>query len=234
MATDAPDYLHVITISYGGTVTDAPDWTDQVTGAGGGPVPGVTSATDWAPSDFGIVGWSNPPWQMTTSSPLDNWTTAFLFMWPVKFGATTNVSTIGISVKAQGVTFTANECFIGLYSASFTGNIPNTYTRVATSVAGVLEANLTANQGFVPTALSSSLAVTAGSVLYAAILLNFTAGTPEYYAAGGYYDTIANNSTVYKSIVSPFWSGPYTTLPASVTYASSFAQTSGFPFTGVY
>lgn len=234
---DCPDYEYITTIVVGGTVTDCPDWQQQLTGPGGGVIPGITSGTDWAPGDFGLVGWSNPPWSTPFQSPTI-FVTGTLVMWPIKITATGNVSQLGFNYVGSTTTFTASRNFIGLYSATYSGGNPVTFTLICTSAAGALETNLIAaatnGNGMIFTAIPST-AVTAGQVIYAGCLITFTGGTsPGYLGPYSFADIFPSNSSTYKNITSAEWVGPYTALPSSVSYASAANPNYPFPFVGVY
>jgi hypothetical protein len=234
-ATDSPDYQEIIAIQLGGSLTDAPDWTNVVTGPGGGAVPGNTSAMDWVPSDFNLSGWSAPPWALQITANFANSTTGYAALWPVKVTTTTTVQHVGFSSVNSGYSYTANENYIGLYSVSYSGNTPNTFTLLATSAAGALEAAITPADGFRVTALSTAVSVTAGQVIYAGVVANYTGANQFYYwPIGSYFDALPTNSTVYKVVGSPFWTGPYTSLPSSLSWSTSFAQEALFPFVGIY
>lgn len=231
---DCPDYEHIVTIVTGSGVTDCPDWQEQVVGPGGGTIPGVTSSNDWAPGDFGLKGWNINPFVLGAGAAQSIYT-GTLQLFPIKIATTGTITNIGFTYFGSGVTYTAHENFVGIYTTTFTNGVAGTFTQQASSAAGALETALAFGPGMVFTALSSPYSVTAGTVIWAALLVNWTGATDAYYwtlvELNDYYPS---NSTTFQQITSCEWAGPYTTLPASVTFNAAANPIFYTPFFGVY
>lgn len=231
---DSPDYQRIITLVQGGAMTDAPDWQQVITGPSGGVVPGVVASVDWAPSDLNLVGWSYPI-NLTDASTSQVMATGTLQAWPVKATAATSITHVGAPFACAGVTFTANQNFMGIYTSSYTSGNPVTFSRAATTAAGAIESTLTASGGMKFFALSSSVAVTAGQVLWVAALVNWTGAINAVVKAiPNNPGLTTTNDTHWKFVAAWESAGPYTTLPASVTFAGITNPTYFMAFAAIY
>jgi hypothetical protein len=229
---DAPDWQTIITISTG-PVSDSPDWQTTVTGPSGGAVPGAGGG-DWEATDYGLVGWSAP----INSS---NWGSTFaegggqLFTVPVKILTTTSITHIAMGILGSGKSFVANENYMAIYTCPYTSGSPTTFTLAAATAAGAAEAVWTLANGVQFVALSSSLAVTAGEIVWAAIMFTITgSGTAQLVGLTGTATAFPTNSTTWKAITGPSWGGPYTTPPGSLTFATANQQSGIRPYAFVY
>jgi hypothetical protein len=174
MATDAPDWQTIITLQSGGAVTDAPDWTDVVTGPGGTPPVVGGGSGDWQPQDFGWVGWTSQMW--TGSSFTASSGSAFtgsLF----RAATSATISHLVMYVRTSSLTLTANESYLCLYTSAAYG-LSNPLTLLGNTSAGAIDSSLTtAGETYVSFPLASGVAVTAGTLYYAALLITLTGGT---------------------------------------------------------
>lgn len=214
-------------------MSDAPDWQTTVVGPGGAPISGG-GPSDWTATDYGLVGWSAP----INSS---NFGTTFaegagqLFMVPVKILTTTSITNIAMGILGSGISFVANENFMCIYTCPYTSGSPTTFTLAAQTTAGAAEAIWTLANGvqFVP--FAHSLAVTAGEIVWAAIMFTVTGGgSAQLYGLAGTATAFPTNSTTWKAITGPSWSGPYTTPPGSLTFASAHLSSGIRPCAFVY
>ncbi len=217
MASDAPDYERVVVLVTS-AMSDAPDWEEVVVGPGGVPISGGAGQTSWAPADFGYKGWSESVFNanFTTGGP----TSGHVYLSPFKVAATGTISTLyGYCDSTTGTHFTASQNFFGFYSVGNDGSGNLEWTLAATSAAGAYEADVAPGLYAVP--LSTGLAVTAGQVLYAAILLNYTGSAPSL--------VIINTNSWYggrETVTAPaqisgyFTTGGNTALPATILKAA--------------
>ena len=221
MASDAPDYQRVVVLEVS-AMSDANDWEEVVVGPGGTPISGGAGQTSWAPADFGYKGWSESVFNanFTTGGP----TSGHVYLSPFKVAATGTISTLyGYCYSTTGTHFTASQNFFGFYSVGNDGSGNLEWTLAATSAAGAYEADVAPDLYAVP--LSTGLAVTAGQVLYAAILLNYTGSAPSF--------VIINTNLWYFGLVTVTapaqisgWAttGGNTALPATILTAALGAR----------
>lgn len=165
---DSPDYQNVVTLS-SGPVSDAPDWQEVIVGPGGAPIGG--GGGDLAPPDFDLVGWTCNPFATSLSAGVSTFSNGHVWAALIKAVTSATVTHVAVSLLGAFVNYTANENFLGIYSTTVSGGAPGLSTQVAVTAAGGLDAAFVGDGvTFVP--LVSSVAVTAGTLYYMAMLLN--------------------------------------------------------------
>lgn len=170
---DTPDWQRIVTVVSGGAVSDAPDWQRVVTGPGAAPVGGGTPF-DWNPATLGWLGWTAGLYSGMQVGRLFG--TGQIQLSPFYVAVTGTISNILMCFPATGGTLTANENFAGFYTAPGSGGTPSAPQLLAHTATGALD-GVGATGGYHALALNNSISVTAGEVLYAAFLTNFTTGT---------------------------------------------------------
>ena len=231
-SNDSPDWQNVVTLS-SGPVSDAPDWQEVIVGPGGAPISGG-GPSDWTASDYGLAGWSAP----INSSNYNNTFAeggGSLFMVPVKIVTTTSITHVAMSILGQGKSFIANQNYLAIYTCTYTSGSPTTFTLAAQTAAGAAEAVWTVADGVQFLPLVSSVAVTAGQIVWAAIMFSITGGgTAQLSCLVTDAFVFPTNSTAWKVVVGSEWAGPYTTPPSSLTFASAITPSTIRPYAYVY
>ena len=231
--SDSPDYQNVVMLS-SGAVTDAPDWQEVIVGPGGAPVGSGTPFT-WGPANYGWAGWTTDPAAALSDQILLATGHVILALFYVATTATVT-HLVWASFGGAGITPIANESFMGLYSAPGSGSTPTAPALLATTTAGAMDAQIPV-PGIYANALSVSLAVTAGTVLYAAFLCNTTSSASALSTGQALWD-----GTVLQQIKPGFlfpsqnYSSPLrTTLPASLgTPTNGGVYSMGSPWMAAY
>lgn len=170
---DAPDWQHIVTLSTG-PVSDSPDWQTTVVGPGGTPVGGGGPPDPWDVSNWGIAGWTMPPTvPRTASTTLVN---GNLYLSPMPVTVAQSVDHMAIQVNTACSSLTANHNFIGIYQTITTGVSEGDFALIASTAAGVAE-NALKFTGLQTVALSTTVALSASHLYYAALLTNATSNT---------------------------------------------------------
>lgn len=144
-------------------VSGAPAWA--AAGGGGSPSPGDVFASAGC---NGITMW---PSSATAGASMVSGVTFIMAFTALK---SVTVNNVNICVNSTG-TGTANECYVGIYNSSV--------TLLGSSAAGTADSAFS-SLGWHQIALSAGVALTAGTLYYAAVLFNGSP-IPKLYSANG-------------------------------------------------
>ena len=211
---DAPDWQRVVqTVQSTGAVPDAPDWQRVVVGPGGAPVGGGGGGggSGLTPAIYGWQQWSAPLWTITNYPAWPVGNGSILLVGMVAESAATWSSAF-VRVINVGTSPTPNSNYVGLYAATVTSGSLSSLELVASSAAGAAD-NAWTVAGFTPVDFATAYKVTAGTLYYAAFLLDM-GGQP---AIGGPQGTIFGLDSAIP--LSAYATGPYSALPSSLTSA---------------
>jgi hypothetical protein len=220
MSMDAPDWERIlVTVQSEGDVPDAPDWERIAVAPGGAPIGGGGGQSGPIASDFGWVGWSFPPWQVTAgANAVQGRGTTYLT--PVKALSTTTVHGISYVVAAPSSAPTSGHSYVGLYSWSGTTPLLGTFTLLGATASGTVDASMETAGGY-NELLASGVAVTAGDLYYCAFITgtaNYVCESPYWFALGINYP---NNSAPPPSApMGGYYVGGTSTLPSTISAAS--------------
>lgn len=216
-AYDSPDYERIVTIVTSGLVSDAPDWQRVVTGPSGGSVPGAGGASDLIASDFGFAGWTGNPlnFPAVTGSIIAN--SGVVTYGLIKATKSATVTKMSISMGAAVTGITANENYLGLYSATVSGGSPGLSTLLSATSMGSWD-GFTAGNGLFFATLATPVAVTAGTLYYAAMLYNANQNYSQI-IHGAFAGSVFQRAIVPNGYVWGYSDGTngHTTLPGSFT-----------------
>lgn len=224
MASGAPDWEKIVNIEAEVPLgTGAPDWERIVVGSGGTPI-GGGGGSDWAPGDYGVLGWTENPFITYANWQSESLVSGTIYLSLLKVGKSGSTTEVAISNAATG-SLTANQCYAGLYSATFSGGNLATATQVAVTAAGTVEGTTFAGT-LVAFDWASSASVSAGTVMLFAMLVNFGGGgifelqeLPQFVPTlgasapvwGTNYVAWASNASTYTSLPSSLSGSNFTT-----------------------
>lgn len=223
---DTPDWQRIVTVVSGGAVSDAPDWQRVVTGPGAAPVGGGTP-TDWGPTAFGWSGWTDSIYGGGTVGR--NFATGVIELSMFYCAITTTITQVIIQNPAIGGTLTANTNYVGFYTAPGSGGTPGAPQLLAHTATGAIDSAGTAG-GYHAYALNNSISVTAGEVLYAAFLTNYTTGTGLLWSGNSPWGLQNPGQVIYGThwYQGLVYAAPNTSLPSSLAAPTNALDKSDF------
>ncbi len=170
------------------------------------------------PATHGLVAWAHDPTQNVNSSLLTNGTVYLTAVYPAKDASVTKLY---IHIPVVGVTPTAGQNWLGLYSSAGT-RLQQVGIDSEVATTGLITATITAQ------------AVTAGSFYWVAVLAN-AATAPTLARASGVtgIGTAANIGLTAATYRYAIAATAQTTLPASITPSSNTATTFAGPWVAI-